>query len=337
MKKKGIIAVLAIAMTSAIASMATGCKLVDNIKQKIEQAKCEHATEVVTEIKPATCTESGLTEGVKCGDCDKWIVEPDEIPALGHELVKDEAVPATCLKSGLTEGSHCSRCEETIKAQEKTKATGHKLVAVEAKEATCTEAGNTAGLKCETCGVVYQGCEEVSALGHNYLDGVCESCSYVVTVTSLSVGQSVSGLSLKGNYNCSDEDELCADYTSEYVAIGREMFNLYEANEWDGTKLLASWSFSDGTVLTISFEVEDDWKVVSTFGITNSSVDYSKLTINFAYYSGEDERVSYAYYFEWDEYTFGENVTVTNIANADIDEALWGYFEDCASLFVKVS
>ena len=177
MKKKGIIAVLAIAMTSAIASIATGCQLVDNIKQKIEQAKCEHATEVVTEIEPATCTESGLTEGVKCGDCDKWIVEPDEIPALGHELVKDEAVPATCLKSGLTEGSHCSRCEETIKKQETVKATGHKLVTVEAKEATCTEVGYTAGQMCEVCGVIYQGCEEVATVAHTIGDdSFCTVC-----------------------------------------------------------------------------------------------------------------------------------------------------------------
>ena len=242
-RKKGIIAVLAIAMTSAIASMATGCKLVDNIKQKIEQAKCEHATEVVTEIKPATCTESGLTEGVKCGDCDKWLVEPDEIPALGHEVVKDEAVPATCLASGLTEGSHCSRCEETVKKQETVKATGHKLVAVEAKEATCTEAGNTAGQKCETCGVIYQGCEEIPLTEHNFVEGKCEICDKVLSVTTLAVGESVAGRTITENRG---EDSF-------YEALSLRIRSLYPDDSFPSNGYsFFNVAFSDGSYFTIS-------------------------------------------------------------------------------------
>ncbi len=209
LKKKGIIAVLAIAMTSAIASMATGCKLVDNIKNKIEQWKCEHTTEVVTEIEPATCTENGLTEGVKCGDCDKWIVEPDEIPALGHEEVKDEAVPVGCLTSGLTEGSHCARCEETIKKQETVKATGHKLVAIEGYEPTCWADGLTDGAACTTCETVYTAQETIPCDGHNFVDSVCTLCALDKTdnLTLLNVGDSVAGQTVSRKMGDLTEDE----------------------------------------------------------------------------------------------------------------------------------
>lgn len=181
LKKKSIIALLAITMLSAVVSMATGCKLID----KIEQAKCEHATEVVTEIEPATCTENGLTEGVKCGDCGEWIVKPSEIAKLGHEEIKDEAVPATCLTNGLTEGSHCSRCEEIIKKQETVKATGHKVALLSAVSPTCTETGLTEGYGCEKCGEAYTGREVVSALGHSNDDtGRCSVCTLKVYSTA---------------------------------------------------------------------------------------------------------------------------------------------------------
>lgn len=43
----------------------------------------EHILETIPEFKP-TCTQAGLTEGKVCVDCGEFVVEPKEVPALGH-------------------------------------------------------------------------------------------------------------------------------------------------------------------------------------------------------------------------------------------------------------
>lgn len=74
---------------------------------------CVHAkTEDVAEI-PATCTEPGVTAGVKCTVCGAVVSGCETIPALGHDF--DEwtvGKAATCTESG-TESRTCARCQET--------------------------------------------------------------------------------------------------------------------------------------------------------------------------------------------------------------------------------
>lgn len=55
---------------------------------KNPDAPCEHVEEKV-EGYPATCTENGLTDGVKCSVCDETLVEQKEIPAEGHKFEDD--------------------------------------------------------------------------------------------------------------------------------------------------------------------------------------------------------------------------------------------------------
>ena len=43
----------------------------------------EHTEEILPAV-PATCTESGLTEGVKCAECGEIIVEQTVVEAFGH-------------------------------------------------------------------------------------------------------------------------------------------------------------------------------------------------------------------------------------------------------------
>ena len=52
-------------------------------------------TAVSVEGVAPTCTEDGLTSGVKCDVCGRMIVEQDRIPALGHDI----------------DGSECTRCD----------------------------------------------------------------------------------------------------------------------------------------------------------------------------------------------------------------------------------
>ncbi len=63
----------------------------------IQKSSCTHSNTTPISGKEATCTESGLTEGSVCSDCEMEVVKQDEIPALGHNFVDGK----------------CSRCDTT--------------------------------------------------------------------------------------------------------------------------------------------------------------------------------------------------------------------------------
>ena len=120
---------------------------------------------------PATCTETGLTEGSHCSRCDYKIAQ-QATPKLGHDMITDAAVPATCTETGLTEGSHCSRCDYKI-AQEVTPKLGHDMITDATVPATCTETGLTEGSHCSRCD--YKVAQQTTPkLGHDWGDPVYE-------------------------------------------------------------------------------------------------------------------------------------------------------------------
>ena len=110
--------------------------------------------EVIDKAVEATCTKTGLTEGIHCSVCDAIIKAQEVVPAKGHTEVVDKAVAATCTKTGLTEGKHCSVCDALIKAQETVPAKGHKYVDTVVKP-TYTAQGYTLH-KCSVCGNSYK-------------------------------------------------------------------------------------------------------------------------------------------------------------------------------------
>ena len=115
---------------------------------------------------PATCTEPGLTDGMRCGVCLEWVEPQEEIPALGHTPVAIPGYEATCTADGLTEGSYCSVCNETIVAQEAIPATGHAFGEwTETKAPTCTEDGEQSR-SCANCQETET--ETIAKLGHSY-------------------------------------------------------------------------------------------------------------------------------------------------------------------------
>lgn len=111
-------------------------------------------TEVIDAAVPATCTETGLTEGKHCSVCNEVLVAQAVVPAKGHTEVVDAAVPATCTEPGLTEGKHCSVCNEVLIEQTIVSAKGHTEVIDAAVPATCTETGLTEGKHCSVCDTV---------------------------------------------------------------------------------------------------------------------------------------------------------------------------------------
>ena len=127
---------------------------------------CAHEVTEIRNAKAATCTETGLTDGISCSVCGTVIKAQEEIPAKGHTEVIDAAKAPTCTETGLTEGKHCSVCNEILVAQEVIPATGHKAEKVPGKAATCTEAGLTDGEKCSVCHAVIVEQKEIPATGH---------------------------------------------------------------------------------------------------------------------------------------------------------------------------
>ena len=124
-----------------------------------ETIEGKHTEETVTGKAPS-CTETGLTDGVKCSVCGETITAQEEIPALGHTEETVTGKAPSCTETGLTDGVKCSVCGETITAQEEIPAQGHSTVLVtEGTPATCLKPGTTAVYTCNTCGAYFEDAE----------------------------------------------------------------------------------------------------------------------------------------------------------------------------------
>ena len=160
------------------------------LKEPVKKADCEHKNLVPIDEVPATCTSTGLSVGLKCGDCDKIIEAQTVIPKLDHTVVEIPAKEATCTEDGLTAGEECSVCHTVLKAQETVKAAGHKVVEVPAVEATCTATGLTAGEKCSVCNEVLKAQETVPMKDHTVVEIPAKEAT--CTATGLTAGEECS-------------------------------------------------------------------------------------------------------------------------------------------------
>jgi hypothetical protein len=157
-------------------------------EEKAVKAK-GHTAEAISAVEPS-CTQSGLTEGAKCADCQKVLEKQNPVKALGHDWQPaTPSKPETCSRCGLTRGDKVHTCkfgswriakkatctENGLKVRECTcgekeeeilPAVGHTEIADKAVAATCTQTGLTAGKHCSTCGTVLVKQNVVPAKGH---------------------------------------------------------------------------------------------------------------------------------------------------------------------------
>ena len=142
---------------------ATRAQVASIMMRLIEDAlpKAKHVV-VVDAAVPASCTETGLTEGSHCSVCGKEIVKQEVIEALGHKPVAVDAKAPTCTEAGLTAGSVCSVCGEVLTAQETVPALGHDLIHHDGKAPAPGEKGWKEYDTCSRCD--YTTYEEIPAL-----------------------------------------------------------------------------------------------------------------------------------------------------------------------------
>lgn len=146
-------------------SQSIHCKKCEATTDSVVINKLPH-TEVTDEAVPATCTETGLTEGTHCSVCGTVIIAQQKTAALGHKIVIDKAVDPRCESTGLTEGQHCSVCNEVLVAQKVIPATGHKKVSDPMIEPTCETPGLSEGSHCDYCNKTLDVRQEIPATGH---------------------------------------------------------------------------------------------------------------------------------------------------------------------------
>ncbi len=166
-----------------------------------EAEVCEHKNKVTSkEAKPATCTEAGYTEEIKCADCGTILAESTVVKATGHKEVTSKAAKAaTCTENGYTVETKCSVCGKVLTESTVIKATGHKEVTDAAVEATALKTGKTAGSHCSVCGTVIKKQTTIEKLPATIKlsatkKTIKETQYFTLTVSKLAKGDSIKSI-----------------------------------------------------------------------------------------------------------------------------------------------
>ena len=85
-----------------------------NVELEIKALELKNHTEIKINGTPATCTTTGLTDGIKCILCDKVIKEQTIIDKLEHSYVITNTVNPTKDQDGYIEYT-CSSCNDSYK------------------------------------------------------------------------------------------------------------------------------------------------------------------------------------------------------------------------------
>ena len=127
----------------------TGCGLKGTDTFTVGQA-LGHIEQIVSGYA-ATCTTTGLTDGVTCSRCNEIVKMQVIINALGHKEIITTGKEATCTTSGTTDKITCSRCNTVITNSTTIPALGHDIVYDDGYAATCSMPGLTTGERCSRC------------------------------------------------------------------------------------------------------------------------------------------------------------------------------------------
>ena len=143
-----------------------------------------HKNDVTVDSVAPTCTETGLTAGVKCSVCGEMTKAQKVVPALGHTEVEVPAKAPTCTDAGHSTGTVCTVCEEYTTEVTVVPALGHSYEGT-GTQATCTADGFMTYV-CTVCEHSYD--ETLPALGHDYGDAKCTDIAVCKVCNTPSAG-----------------------------------------------------------------------------------------------------------------------------------------------------
>lgn len=139
-----------------------------NVCGYVRDAECAHLDTEPIVGKPATCTESGLTDGTRCKTCGDILVSQEIIKATGHNYESEITAP-TCTDGGYT--TYTCHCGDSY-IGDYTEILGHSIDegspdSVDRIEPTCTTSGSeTRYYTCDRCNEPVVKEEILSATGH---------------------------------------------------------------------------------------------------------------------------------------------------------------------------
>ncbi|MBQ7357437.1 MAG: tyrosine-protein phosphatase [Clostridia bacterium] len=158
-------------------------------------------TEQTVAGTPATCTESGISDGIKCATCGITLVEQTLIPATGHAFDSDadaecnngcgyirenicvHSYDSTYESDATSHWNVCTLCNKPVNTASHnytndcdtscntcgyTRVTTHTIVTTEPVPATCTSTGLSEGRACGVCGYIEQAPTVTAKLKHSY-------------------------------------------------------------------------------------------------------------------------------------------------------------------------
>ncbi len=135
-------------------------------------------TEEIIQGTPATCTQTGLSDGKRCTVCNNITLEQKITPTIPHTEETIQGTPATCTQTGLSDGKRCTVCNNITVEQTITPTIPHTEEIIQGTPATCTQTGLSEGKRCTVCNNVTKQQTVIPTLPHSeeYVKGFASTC-----------------------------------------------------------------------------------------------------------------------------------------------------------------
>lgn len=144
-------------------------------------------TEETIQGTPATCTQTGLSDGRRCTTCNNVTVEQTITPTIPHTEETIQGTPATCTQTGLSDGKRCTVCNNITKQQTVIPTLPHSEEYVKGFASTCVKTGLTDGRRCTVCHTITLEQTEIPLIPHN--ETIIKGTPATCTQTGISDGK----------------------------------------------------------------------------------------------------------------------------------------------------
>ena len=249
----------------------------------------------------ASCESAGNIEYYKCSVCNKLFSDAEGkneiseadiiIAALGHSIVKVDAVEATCESDGNIEYYKCSICgklfsdaegKSEISADDVIIPASHKLDKVDAVEATCQNPGNIAHFKCSVCGKLFSDAEGKSEISEDEVNLVQLDHQFSSAVIKKEPTEDSEGSLSAKCIICNNEIEIILPILSD-LAVSDGTYLLSEFYKLEDNSFARYGKYKYvllGTEQEFVFEASLGSEISSMAGRNDLSIDLSSLPAN---------------------------------------------------------